>query len=133
MLIHHGNIIRDSRIPPRFILFNQVNTTVAQFHLFTFVVPDNRDFLMESIFITAKPSGAEGVADLFISINGAVIEWRNSAGAAVRVSSSYPQNPLYLPAGTIIYAQAGYSAGVTAKRTDFTIIGYTVPSFDKEL
>ena len=142
MRITHGNIIRQSRIPPDFLLHRQGNDIVAQIHEYQYILPSDKDLLLQSVLIFGTPTGAELVNEILVSIRrfnqpiaDAVILSIDGPGVvATRFASFVPVFPgTYIPRGSIIRSTVTFSAGVAAKVSGFHLTGWLTPAYDMKL
>jgi hypothetical protein len=142
MLIHHGDIIRQSRIPPEFLLNRQINSLVASPHVYEFQIPNNRDLQLQSLLVFGTPTGAELVTSIQTSVrrfnqpvgDEVILSIDGPGAAATRFAAFLPVFPgTYIPRDSILRAVVTFSAGVLAKVSGFHLTGWLVPSYDVKL
>jgi hypothetical protein len=139
MLIHFGNIIRDSRIPPEFLAFKNTSALIAAVHVYEYIVPSNRDLLLTNVLLCGIPTGAELVNENELTLrrfNGPVANdvHLTEAGpgvAARRFSTRFNAGSgFYIPRETILRGVITFSAGALAKESHFSVVGWLVPAYD---
>lgn len=142
MLTTFGNIVQRSQIPPQFVMLRFDQDIVGAIHHYEYPLPYNRDFWVTSIFMQAKPTAPETIQEFTLAIHP-IGQTPNedtllaaigpfTAGVAGRLNFPIAEGFL-VPRNTIIHGHITFSAGVTAKISNFHLVGWLIKPYDMVL